>query len=73
MTSDNNTPNLTGDDSSSDPSPSETRSPSRRYEPIIHNGDDEDSTTTTGTVRRNRPPAISTSSNYGLETPLITK
>lgn len=44
----------------------------RRFKPITHDRDDnnvnEESARTTGTVRRNRPPAISTSSggNYGI-------
>ena len=51
---------------STDVSPTDTRNPSRRFESITHD-DDEETATTTGTVRRNRPPAITTDSvqNYG--------
>lgn len=49
---------------STDTSPTDTRAP-HRFESITRSGDD-DASTTTGTIRRNRPPAISTDAgNYG--------
>lgn len=66
MSDDDNSPNPRASNRSSDTSPTDTRAEPRRFEPILPDNDD-DYTTTTGTVRRNRPPAISTSStpNYG--------
>ncbi len=59
MSENNNSPNLRASNRSSDTSPTDTPALPRRYEPILQDDDDE-STTTTGTVRRSRPPAIST-------------
>lgn len=46
-------------------SPTDTRTQPRRFEPITQDQGDDDgngeSTNTPGTIRRNRPPAISTS------------
>jgi len=50
---------------STDTSPTDTRAPSRRFQPITQDDDDEESATESGTVRRNRPPAISTDTDYG--------
>jgi len=67
MSDDNSSPKPHASNRSSDTSPTDTRVQPRRFEPILQDTDDDDSTTTTGTVRRNRPPAISTGSarNYG--------
>ena len=45
--------------SSTDTSPMDTRAPPARFESITR-GDEEDASITTGTIRGNRPPAIST-------------
>lgn len=58
----------TEENESNSTSPTNTRAPPRRFQPITHDEDD-DRSTGTGTVRRNRPPAISTDmnpQNYGI-------
>ena len=73
MASDRDAPDTTESIKSTDTSLTGTRSPSKRFEPITRdndNGDEEESSETpgrSGTVRRKRPPAISTASstNYG--------
>ena len=66
MSSDDESKRPTAHNASTDTSPADTQLPSRRFESITHD-DDEESMTTTGTVRRNRPPAISTTGStiYG--------
>ena len=64
---------------STPPSPMGTPTQPKHFEPIIHNqhddadtdDGDEETSRTTGTMRRNRPPAISTRSrdNYGISPP----
>lgn len=72
MSDDKKTPNPDAHKDATPASPSDARTQPRRFEPITHEQDeddgDEESTRTTGTVRRNRPPAITTSSgdNYGM-------
>ena len=72
MSEENTSSNSSTYTSSTAASPSDTRSQPRRFEPITHDqGDDdgdEDNTRVPGTIRRKRPPAISTSggSNYGM-------
>lgn len=68
MSDDNDFPNAGAHKHSTATSPTDIRP--RRFEPITsdqdHDDDGEESTRTTGTIRRKRPPAISTSSgdNY---------
>ncbi|KAL9126162.1 MAG: hypothetical protein Q9217_004742 [Psora testacea] len=52
-----------GSDDTDETSPTDTRAPTRRFEPITRDDDEEEveSPRPTGTVRRSRPPAISTS------------
>lgn len=72
MSDDNTLPNPSAHIHSTAASPTDTRAQPRRFEPITQgrddDDDDEESTRMTGTVRRNRPLAISTSSgdNYGM-------
>lgn len=66
MSSDDNQPKSAACNYSADTSPPDTRAPTRHSERTAHD-DDQESTLTSGTVRRNRPPAISTGSrtDYG--------
>ncbi|KAL9638035.1 MAG: hypothetical protein Q9164_001829 [Protoblastenia rupestris] len=58
---DQNSP--TADDGSGQTSPTETGTPSRRFEPILKDEEEEvESPRPIGTIRRNRPPAITTDS-----------
>ena len=67
---DQNSP--TADDGSNQTSPTATGTPSRRFEPILKNEEEEvESPRPIGTIRRNRPPAITTDSaaqSYGTYT-----
>ncbi len=72
MSEENNSVDSTAHNDSTTDSATDTRTQPRRFEPITHDQDNDDgeeeSTRTTGTIRRNRPPAISTRSgdNYGM-------
>ena len=72
MSDHDTSPKLSAPNSSTAPSPSDSRIQPRRFEPITHDqGDregDQESTRTPGTIRRNRPSAISTShiDEYGM-------
>lgn len=74
MSDDKNPPKASVHDHSTATSPADSRP--RRFEPITHDQDDDDEnddddeggTRTIGTIRRNRPPAISVNSgdNHGM-------
>ena len=72
MSEDSTSPNSAAHNYSTASSPTDTGTQPRRFEPIIHGQErddgDEESTRMMGTIRRNRPPAISTNSgdNYGM-------
>lgn len=70
-----NPSNPAADHDSTAPSPLDTPTQPKHFEPITHDQDaddgDEESSTMTGTMRRNPPPAISTRNrdNYGMFSP----
>ena len=66
MTSDRSSQTRHANSHSTETSPTTTRASSRRFESITSDNDEE-RTGTSGTIRRNRPPAISTSNStqYG--------
>ena len=72
MSDRNTSPKLSARNDSTAPSPTDSRIQPRRFEPITHDqGDregDQEITKTPGTIRRNRPSAISTSrvDEYGM-------
>lgn len=65
MSDDSTSSNSSAHNHSMAASPTDTRTQPRRFEPITQDHGDDDgngeSTNTPGTIRRNRPPAISTS------------
>lgn len=65
MSSDNDPPIPSASNYSSITSPTDARAPSRRFESITQDDETDESTRPGGTIRRKRPPVISTNTDYG--------